>query len=341
MSRPLPIMLIHGYAGVPAVWIESRFKLVLVEIFNLDPDLIHVFNYGVDSRGAYNNRGDIRAIASRLSERDAMRPEDIDSQVARLSRKSVQRGGPEAVTLIAHSMGGLVARYWMSQRQPDEFGTVFDAPVRRLITIGTPHLGLDLLDVPLRLLHRREPILAFADFLEMLPFVHSEPATALRRIEAGVEILQRRALHDFDPEGAARDVLNTPALRQMHPDSDFLRQLNRSVNWPAGVDATLLWGDIRFGAALRAGAVLLWERLITAGDLIVSARSASEIPGADAIKIPLIDETRWDVDILLALRAPAVRDIDDVLPDEYHANLLEYSAVQDNVGRLLTTGRRS
>ena len=341
MSRPFPIMLIHGYAGVPAVWIESKFKLALVEVFNLDPDLIHIFNYGLNGRGEYNNRGDIRKIASRLSEREAARPVDLDSQVARLSRKSVDRGGPETVTLIAHSMGGLVARYWMSRRRPDEFGTVFDAPVRRLITIGTPHLGVDLLDVPFRLIRRREPILAVAEFIEALPFLQSKPATALRRIEVTVENMQRHALRDFDPEVAAHGDLHSPALRQMHPGSDFLRRLNRPGNWPAGVDTALIWGDIRFGAALRAGRLLLWERLITVGDLLVSARSASTLPGATATKIPLVDETRWEIDIGRAQEAPATHELDDLLPDEYHANLLEYSAVQDKVGRLLTAGRRS
>lgn len=341
MSRPLPIMLIHGYAGVPAVWIESRFKLALVEVFNLDPDLIHIFNYGMDAHGEYDNHGDIRTIASRLSECDATRPEDLDSQVARLSRKSVAHGGPEAVTLIAHSMGGLVARYWMSRRRPDDFGTVFDAPVRRLITIATPHLGIDLLDLPFRLIHPRAPILAVADFIEALPFLPGEPATALRRIEATVETMQRQALRDFDSEVAAWGTLHTPALRQMHPDSDFLRRLNRSQNWPTDVDSAVIWGDIRFGAALRAGVLLLWERLITVGDLIVSVRSASDIPGGTPVKIPLVDETRWEIDIGRTQEAPAARDLDDLLPDEYHANLLEYSAVQDEVGRLLTAGRHS
>lgn len=336
MSRPVPVMLIHGFAGTPAAWIESGFKARLVGTFGLDPDLIHIFHYGLDPHGHYDNRGDIRRIAARLTERDATRPEDLESQVARLSQKSVTRGGPEAVTLVGFSMGGLVARYWMSRRRPDEFGTRFDAPVARLIMIATPHLGVDLLDLPRRLVAPDEFIVKLADGIERLPFVQGRPGTALRRVEARIEAVQRYALQQYYPEVAATGSLDSPALRQMHPASTFLRRLNRRGTWPANVDGVLFWGDIRFGATLRAGPLLLWERLATFGDLLISARSASEVPGVEATTFPLMHETRWDFDVLTPYRDVGPREVSDLLPEEYHGNLLKSSLVQSEIGRLLT-----
>ena len=64
------------------------------------------------------------------------------SSLERLSADSVARGGPAKVTLIGHSLGGVIATYFISRRTPDEFGAVYGGNVARVITIGTPHLGI-------------------------------------------------------------------------------------------------------------------------------------------------------------------------------------------------------
>lgn len=60
----------------------------------------------------------------------------------RIDRAVGSAGEETEVTLIAHSMGGLVSRYYL------ESGRFADRPgfraVRRLITLGTPHLGAPL-----------------------------------------------------------------------------------------------------------------------------------------------------------------------------------------------------
>lgn len=50
--------------------------------------------------------------------------------------------GEVEITLIAHSMGGLVSRYYLESREFDQQAGF--ATVRRLITLGTPHRGSPL-----------------------------------------------------------------------------------------------------------------------------------------------------------------------------------------------------
>lgn len=336
MPRLIPVMLIHGLNGQPSEWQEKGFVRALVEGYDLDPELIHLFHYGWTEDGAYDNQGDIRRIASRLTYRESERPEDLRSQVLRLSQKSVARGGPPEVTIIAHSMGGLVTRYWMSRREPDEFGAHFDAPVARLITIATPHQGVDLL-APEHLIESDDPILRIARFIERLPWFKGRPATALQQADAEVMQLQEAAIREAYPELSARGVFDSPALRQLRPGSQFMRQLNRPQNWPPGVEAVLLWGDVRYGAALRARGLLLWERMTSWGDLLVSAGSASTLRGVDVVKHPFVNETRWELSILEPAPMPALeaRAIPDYLPPEYHSNLLRNPRVHEVVGQIL------
>lgn len=60
---------------------------------------------------------------------------------ARLDELAAQFAGAE-ITIVAHSMGGLVSRYYLESGKFDT-GAGF-AAVRRLITLGTPHRGAPL-----------------------------------------------------------------------------------------------------------------------------------------------------------------------------------------------------
>lgn len=341
MPRLLPVMLIHGFGGSPDSWIVSGFRDMLVHQAHLDPDLIHLFHYGWDEEGQYNGYGDIRQIASRLSARPTTRPEDVQSQVKRLSEKSVARGGPAEVVIVAFSMGGLVARYWMSRRHPDAFGTVFDAPVAALITIGTPHLGVELAEL-VPILPADHPLWHVLNALERLPFVRGQPATAMRAWQAQVETWQRQARALAYPEVATRGLLDSPALRQLRPDSEFLRQLNRPENWPTGVQATLIWGDIRLAVRVRWGRIRLWEHVLSLGDLVVRAESASTLPGAPARRYPVVNERVIEIGVGEPAPAPATtRGLTDWLPPEYHSHLLQHEDVRRAVVESLASIRLS
>ena len=58
--------------------------------------------------------------------------EDYVTALARVIRETLQETGAEEVDLVGHSMGGLVARAYLSRGE---------VRVARLITLGAPHLG--------------------------------------------------------------------------------------------------------------------------------------------------------------------------------------------------------
>ncbi len=69
---------------------------------------MRLFRYGVAEDGTYNNRGDLRQIASRLAGAGLDEKNLLTSSVDRLSQDSAAKGGPAQVTIIAHSLGGIV-----------------------------------------------------------------------------------------------------------------------------------------------------------------------------------------------------------------------------------------
>ncbi|HEX4523625.1 MAG TPA: alpha/beta fold hydrolase [Casimicrobiaceae bacterium] len=103
---PLPLLLVHGVAVNDGVWFAVRRDLVRR---GLGP--VYTINYGPPLAG-------IEYFAGQLASR-------IDAICAAT--------GAERVALIAHSMGGLVARAYLRR-----FGA---ARIAQLITIGTPHHG--------------------------------------------------------------------------------------------------------------------------------------------------------------------------------------------------------
>ncbi len=351
MTQPLPILFVHGFNGTAAGWEPLRQALVAR---GADPSLLWYFHYGwVEEEGApppappappkrrslaerlglpvrarrsepvvealrrYNNQGDIQQLAARLMFRASNDPDTLHSQLVRLSEASVAAGGPAKVTIVAHSMGGLIARYYLSRREPDEWGTVNEGVVGRLVTLATPHQGVELAS----LVHLVPPdafIWTVLRWLEKLPFVRGTPVADLARLEAEVQALQARVLAEEMPL-TAQGYLDSPAVAQMTPGSDFLAALNRPGAMPKEVEYLLLWGDVRFSAAVRWGLVNLWERAVTFGDLLVSAHSASTLNmPAGHVAFP------WgrSVEVRVGDPAAAPTGISDFLPPVSHSSLL-------------------
>ena len=191
MSRPLPILFIHGFNGDPGDWTDGGFRQYLLEHGNLDPDLVRLFRYGVAEDGTYNNRGDLRQIASRLAGVGLSDKERLTCSVDQLSADSVARGGPAQVTLIAHSLGGIISRYYLSRTTPDEFGTVYRGNVGRLITIASPHRGVDLARLT-ELTPRGSVGWWFVRLLEKLGLAPARPAESVEAWEATLNQAQLR-----------------------------------------------------------------------------------------------------------------------------------------------------
>lgn len=337
MSRPLPILFIHGFNGDPGDWTDGGFRRYLLEHGGLDPDLVRVFRYGVAEDGTYNNRGDLRQIASRLAGAGLSEAERGHSSVDQLSADSVARGGPSQVTLIAHSLGGIISRYYLSRQAPDEFGTVYRGNVGRLITIGSPHRGVDLLRLT-ALAPRNSLIWRFIRLLERLGLAPALPASEVEAWEAALhesELAERgRIVPEVLPDSRVL-LTDTPIYQQLAPDSPLLAELNRPGTLPAEVEAHTVYGDIRVGVRIVVGGLKLVAETVSLGDMAVPAYSAREIPGARATPHPYVTEKR--LDLTLRLRSPETdtRSLAAFLPDTAHAKLLSNPAVHDGVLALL------
>ena len=101
-----PVVLIHGVLVNDGVWFGLRRRLMRSGVAP-----IYTINYGPPF-------ADIERFAAQLAEK-----------IERICKLS----GAERVVLVAHSMGGLVARAYLRR-----FG---GGRVARLVTIGTPHHG--------------------------------------------------------------------------------------------------------------------------------------------------------------------------------------------------------
>lgn len=337
MFHPLPVMFIHGFNGDPGDWTDGGFRQYLLERGGLDPDLVRIFRYGVAEDGTYNNRGDLRQIASRLAGAGLSEPERGHSSVDQLSADSVARGGPAQVTLIAHSLGGIISRYYLSRREPDQFGTVYRGNVGRLITIGSPHRGVDLLRLT-ALAPRNSLIWRFIRLLERLGLAPALPASEVEAWEAALhesELAERgRIVPEALPDSRVL-LTDTPIYQQLAPDSPLLAELNRPGTLPAAVEAHTVYGDIRLGVRITAAGLKLVDETVSFGDMAVPAHSACEIPGARCTPHPFVTEKRLEMTLRLRPAEAGTRSLAAFLPDTAHAKLLANPAVHQEVLSLL------
>ncbi|MFJ1703075.1 esterase/lipase family protein [Kitasatospora sp. NPDC088346] len=121
-----PVLLLHGLADNRAV-----FRPLRRELHRHGWTHLHALNYSPLIR-------DVRAAAALLARHVAWATE-------------AHPGGP--VTLIGHSLGGLICRYYVQRLGGD------DGPVRTVVTLGTPHAGTSaaLLPTPFPMTRQLRP----------------------------------------------------------------------------------------------------------------------------------------------------------------------------------------
>lgn len=325
-----PVMFVHGFGGYPETWVEDGFVDYLVNEGGLDRDLIHLFHYGYDEEGNYNNKGDITQIARRMCYGPAEDEDALNSQIVRLSEKSKAKGGPEKVDIIAHSMGGIISRYYLKQNKAGEWDAEFGCRVRRLIEIGSPNLGLDALRL-VRLVQENEFIAKLLNWLEKLPFLRGEPSQQLRELETAFHQMQVRAKDDFfGAEAPGAWPLASPALQQLAEDSPFMQELNRPESIPTDVEYYCLYGDIRVGLTVHLWGIPIYRREVTLGDLIIPPDSASTIPYVNPPSYPFPYSRQLVISIggdapPVTIQAQALVDL---LPPSYHGHLRRHPEVQ-------------
>jgi pimeloyl-ACP methyl ester carboxylesterase len=294
----LPIILIHGFNGSPSNWIGpgDRFPEFLTE-HGYDPDLIRVFDYGsykYDGKLRYNNLGDMREIAHRLDDPDSIDPAVKVAAVDRLSEESRARGGPSKVTIIAHSSGGLVARYYLTRQTEDEFHTRYRGNVGQVIFLGTPHLGVDVEDLLDPFLSGRLIYGLMVRVHYLLPPEYHGHAKSLRDSFGQMRRITKTA---FFPESTEENQGETPAFKQMHPGSDFLRDINSLGGMPEDVGYSNIIGDVRAGVRIRALGRDIVDHEKSFGDFLVSVASAGAIPNAPSDCYALVEEHCLEVDL--------------------------------------------
>jgi pimeloyl-ACP methyl ester carboxylesterase len=339
MTRPTPVMFVHGFNGDPGDWTDSGFRQWLLAQGDLDADMVRLFRYGIAADGTYNNRGDLREIASRLAGAGLDEKDLLTSSVDRLSRDSAAKGGPAQVTIVAHSLGGIISRYYLSRRSPDPFGTLYRGNVGRLITIGSPHRGVDLLRLT-RLAPKNSVGWRFLRLLERLGLAPALPASAIAAWEQTLEREQTAARARLAAAAAPSEprervpLTESPIYQQLAPDSPLLAELNAGGALPEGVACHCIFGDIRVAVVVRAGPLTLIDETVSFGDFAVPAHSAREIPGASSTSHPFVTEQRLELTVRGRLRTQQ-RPLNPLLPETAHANLLSNRAVHDLVLSLL------
>ncbi len=332
-----PILLIHGFNGSPANWTgpDDRFPDYLAQ-HGYDPALIRVFSYGYDEykgKRIYNNLGDIRQIAHRLDAADSTDAEEQQCSVDRLCEESVARGGPNKVTIIAHSSGGLITRYYLTRHSPDEFGTLYRGNVERVIFLGTPHRGVDVEDIldPLPthlLLYRLMVRLHF-----MLPPEYHEQAKSLG---AQFAEMRHRSKQMLEHTAAASDETGeVPAFKELHPNSPFLQEINAPGRMPEDIAYHNIIGDVRARVRFEAFGRTLFDHEKSFGDLLVTTFSASTIPNAASECYPLIEEHMLEVDLTRRLSQLVETSDTGVHPAPLHRWLRSLPAAREKMLEIL------
>lgn len=295
---PSPILLIHGFNGAPGNWTgpTDRFPEYLASQ-GYDPDLIRVFNYGYmeyEGKRFYNNLGDLREIAHRLDEGASDDPELQACAVDRLSRDSAARGGPEKITLIAHSSGGLIARYYLTRQTEDQFGTRYRGNVVRAIFLGTPHRGVDIEDVldPLPS-HWIYGWMVRAHYL-FPPEYHGLDQSMRNRLGH----LRASARRGWYKDGVSSEsIRETPAFNQLHPGSEFIDEINRQGVMPREVACHNIFGDVSARMHVQVGERILLNKKKRFGDGLVTSKSAGTIPNAESESWPLAEEYSLEIEV--------------------------------------------
>lgn len=341
---PRPILFIHGFDGRPEHWVQDGFPRFLAKEGGFDPELMHLFSFGTiktveDGRLEYNNEGDMRQIASRLSRAVSEAAEDLECVVDHLSAKSVAKGGPKKVDLVCHSIGGLIARYYLSCKEPDEHGTCYNGKIRKLIMIGTPQLGLMSLNLAQALVPQGSLLRRILDTFEKLPWMVGKFSGRLQDLDDyWLKVIKVASKELRDPH--TETPFDSPAVTQTRPDSEFIKYLNAPERLPTDVEYHLLYGDIYFQIDLQLFGVRIVRHRQSFGDFLIPTASSSILPNVPYKVYPFETQLGGRIRIgrhtKMTSQAEMMAGINGLLPPTAHGNLRRNPAVQRKVLEILS-----
>lgn len=251
-GRYTPILLVHGWTGKPAMWSEP----IGLSTLKLEPNVRHSLLGNLQGlRGAAVYTLDYAAVAQKWFLDDGAGAPAFLAAERCLTAHSAFAG--HKLVVVAHSMGGLIARWSLTDAAPD--AAARRARTGLVVSLGTPYdgsivaaIGTALADTAVRLgasVDKR-----FAAFVGVL---HS-----LIALCAGVQIA------GCDQLNYAVDWL--AAAHAFAPDSPQMRSL---APWPAGSRVETLGN--RTVVEDAAGLFFLGGGDVDAGDVIVPVDSAT------------------------------------------------------------------
>lgn len=128
------VVLVHGWCGSPASF--GNMAALLSTDLNARGDrrvYVRSFDYAGPTSlvRSTDDRKDLRKLAGHF---------------ATFVRALKLEPGARNVDVVAHSMGGLIARAWIAglATSADSSSITYGAEIRSLVTAGTPHFGVDL-----------------------------------------------------------------------------------------------------------------------------------------------------------------------------------------------------
>ena len=242
-----PVIFIHGFGGNPASWEDGgdkqEYKKRLLALYRQDDpefpeDWLVSYSYGYDINGKYDYQGRIEDISAGMNQ-----------LVPFLSQEHKFYGGDGKVDIVGYSLGGIVARNYLYNNSKNHH-------VRKLITIATPHKGVDWLNY--------EVSLRNCAFVQCFG-----PDNVFKR--AVGEYLNRRR-----EDGNEISLLSDP-VTQLTPSSSqyYLNKLTKNIS---DIEGYALYGNIAVKTEYKLFGIKI-EKELSIGDGIVTAKSAKDIPG--------------------------------------------------------------
>ena len=249
-----PVILIHGINASFDDWRNNPNGIYYtLQADSYDMRFVLEFAY---PPGEINedSDGDIYAIAQKL-----------DQEIENLSQQSLLAGGPAQVDIVAHSLGGIITRQYLSQNLTDH-------KIGKFIDIGTPHSGSAWIDV------YNGGVEILADQIVEPLGISSLPSIFQDLVEQAINAVVERAWESFNINTILPNP-GSPAAQQMDPDSTFIHALNQPDLSPEDVRYDMIYGDItgRFQFNIF-GYQVLSQELISFGDIAVNRENAATIP---------------------------------------------------------------
>ena len=238
-----PVIFVHGLGGHWTDWEEGGnkdiyFRTLKSEPYNYPEDFLLAYRYS-DADGdpeTYDNQGDIRLISKGMKE-----------AVDEMAEKYYTGCEENCVDLVGFSLGGIVIRQYLNDRaaagEPHK--------VRKAVTIASPHQGAW--------------VLSPFTFIDSIPIAGQSVREAVGNAASKLAKLLGVDIN-----------LNSDAVKQIEPASDYIRSLNNTnLSSP---QFTAIYGNIDMKLSQKIFDFELTSNEISLGDPVILPKSATGVP---------------------------------------------------------------